>query len=266
MPLHLLQIAKKLAHDAGKLALEYQAKGFKVESKGGFDLVTEADKACEELILKTIQGNFPDHAILTEETGAIGDPKAEYKWIVDPIDGTLNFAHGLPFYAVSIAIVYKGLPIIGVVEAPALGEVFWAKKGHGAFMGNKPIQVARTNDLSKALVGTCYPYDRASDGFAMTHTLVREISQSVQGFREIGSAALEGAYIAAGRLDAGIHYSLKPWDIAAAKIIIEEAGGMVTDLDGNMLSPKNGRMLASNGILHQDVMNLVKSTGGDKVL
>lgn len=266
MPVHLLQIAKKLAHDAGKLALEYQANGFKTESKGGVDIVTEADKACEALILKTIQGNFPDHAILTEESGLIGDPKAEYKWIIDPIDGTVNFAHGLPFYCVSIAVVHRGLPIIGVVEAPALKEVFWAQKGKGAFMGNKPLRVSRVSDMKNAIIGMGYPYERESETTQVSYKLAAETHQKARGLRRLGAAALEGAYIADGRLDTFFHYKLKPWDFAAAKIILEEAGGMMTDMDGNTLTPKNGRVLASNGLLHQEMVNLIKANGGDKVM
>jgi len=266
MPVHLLQIAKKLAHDAGKLALEYQANGFKTESKGGVDLVTEADKACEALILKTIQGNFPDHAILTEESGMIGDPKAEYKWIIDPIDGTVNFAHGLPFYCVSIAVVHRGLPIIGVVEAPALKEVFWAQKGKGAFMGNKPLRVSRVSDMNKSIIAMGYPYDRASETTKVSYKLASEAHQKARGLRRLGAAALEGAYIADGRIDGFFHYKLKPWDFAAAKIILEEAGGMMTDMDGNTLTPKNGRVLATNGLLHTEMVNLIKANGGDKVM
>lgn len=266
MPLHLLQIAKKLAHDAGKLALEYQQHGFKTESKGGVDLVTEADKACEALILKTIKDNFPDHAILTEESGAQGDPRAEFKWIVDPIDGTVNFAHGLPFYAVSIAVIHNGLPIIGVVEAPALGEVFWAKKGHGAFHGKKPLRVSSNDDLKQALVSVGYPYDRESDAAHMSMKITESVLHQARGVRRLGSAALECAYIAAGRFDAHFHYQLKPWDFAAAKIILEEAGGMMTDVDGNTLSPKNGRVLATNGLVHQRMVELIQKEGGHDVM
>ncbi len=265
MPLHLLQIAKKLAHDAGKLALEYQENGFKVESKGGVDIVTEADKACERLILKTIKDNFPDHAILTEESGSIGDPKSEYKWIVDPIDGTVNFAHGLPYYCVSIAIIHKGIPIIGVVEAPALGEVFWAKQGHGAFCGKRKLQVSKTSHIQKMLFSYGYPYDRKDPVRKMTHKIAYDMHSTCRGVRRLGSSALEGAYIAAGRLDAFFHYKLKPWDIAAAKIILEEAGGIMTDMNGALLSPKNGRVLASNGTLHHDLIKVIKDHGGDLI-
>ena len=266
MPIHLLQIAKKLAHDAGKLALEYQANGFKTESKGGVDLVTEADKACEELIIRTIPGNFPDNAILTEEAGMIGDPKAEYKWIIDPIDGTLNYAHGLPFYCISIAVVHRGLPIIGVVDAPALKEVFWAQKGKGAFRGSgKPIYVSKVSEMNKAMITMGYPYDKTSPATQMSYKLADASHQQGQQVRQIGSAALEGAYMAAGAIDGFWHYNLKPWDFAAAKIILEEAGGMMTDMDGQMLMPKNGRVLASNGLLHTPMIELIKSQGGDKV-
>jgi myo-inositol-1(or 4)-monophosphatase len=266
MPLHLLQIAKKLAHDAGKLALEYQDHGFKIESKEGIDIVTEADKACEALIIKTIQHNFPDHAILSEESGSIGDPKAEYKWIIDPIDGTMNFAHGLPFYCVSIAVVHRGLPIIGVVEAPALKQVFWAQKGKGAFKGmNTPIRVSRTSDMKKSMIGMGFPYERNTPATDMSYKLMAESHKEGRQVRRIGSAALECSYMAAGAIDAFWHYNLKPWDFAAAKIILEEAGGVMTDMDGQMLMPKNGRVLATNGLIHTPMVNMITKLGGEKV-
>jgi myo-inositol-1(or 4)-monophosphatase len=267
MPIHLLQIAKKLAHDAGKLALEYQANGFKIESKGGTDLVTEADKACEALIIKTIQGNFPDHAILSEESGLIGDPKAEYKWIVDPIDGTVNYAHGLPFYCVSIAIIHKGLPIIGVVDAPALKQVFWAQKGKGAFNDHgKTMRVSKVSDMSKAMIVMGYPYAKSGPATEMSHKLAVDSYTKGQQLRRMGSAALEVAYMAAGAVDVFWHYQLKPWDFAASKIILEEAGGMMTDMNGQLLAPKTGRVLATNGLLHQSMIDLITSHGGDKVM
>ena len=261
MPLHLLQITKKLAHDAGSMALEHLKRGVRVDKKGANDLVTEADKACEKLIIDTIRRNFPSHSILSEEAGEIkGD--GEYKWVIDPIDGTTNFAQGIPLFSISIAVIYKGLPIIGVVEVPALKETFWAKKDQGAFLNKRRIHVSTKGDFTDALLSTGFPYDRESPRTDMTHKLYKAFHQKSRGIRRMGSAAMDLAYIAAGRMDGTFHYNLEPWDIAAGKLIVEEAGGMVTDMDGSMLKPKKGMMLASNGVLHQGMIDTIKAEGG----
>ncbi len=257
MPLHLLQIAKKLAHDAGKLALDYQKRGFTTETKNGpFELVTEADKACEDLILSTIKKNFPDHTILSEESG-MTEGDSEYKWIVDPIDGTTNFAHGMPIFGISIAIVHKGMPIIGVVEIPGTEETFHAKKGEGAFRNGKQIQVSRTTNMGEALLATGFPFDRNDPLYKANMRIFEDVYNVSRGVRRFGAASIDLCYTACGRLDAYWEFGLKPWDIAAGKIIIEEAGGMVTNTDGSMLNPKLGRMLASNGQLHSRMMELI---------
>ncbi len=264
MPLHLLQIAKKLAHDAGRMAMEYQARGFKTHTKGALtDLVTEADYACEELILKTIRSNFPDHSILSEERGAI-EGSSEYKWIIDPIDGTTNFAHGSPFFSISIALVHAGKPIIGVVEVPALGETFWAKQGDGAYLNRKPIVVSDVNELAKAVLVTGFPYDRESPRWAKSWEMLQEFHKNIQGIRRTGSACLDLAFIAAGRFDGFYEYGLQPWDVAAGKIIVEEAGGEVTNMDGTPLNPKREQIVASNGHIHGEMLGVIKRCGGDQ--
>jgi myo-inositol-1(or 4)-monophosphatase len=266
MTMHLLQIAKKLAHDAGKMALKAQQKGFTVETKNGnpINYVTEVDKACEALILKTIESNFPDHSILSEERGAV-EKGGEYKWIIDPIDGTSNFVHGLPIFSISIAVIHKGKPIIGVIEVPGLGENFWAQEGKGAFCNNKPIHVSKTNSLQKALFSTGFSYDRAGARYAKNMELWDAFYKVSNGCRRLGSAALDLCFLAAGRYDGFWEYDLQPWDIAAGKIIVEEAGGTVTNIDGTPFNPKLGAILASNGLLHQEMQNLLRQHGADKI-
>ncbi len=266
MSIHLLQIAKKLAHDAGKMALKYQQKGTTIFHKDGskINLVTDADKACEELILKTIKSNFPDHAILSEEAGPIDGP-GDYKWIIDPIDGTSNFAHGIPIFAISIAIAYKGKPIIGVIEIPGLKETFWAQEGKGAYIGNTPIHVSKTTDLGAALLATGFPYERDGKRFNKNIELFAEIYKKTRGVRRMGSAAMDLAFLACGRYDAFWEFDLKPWDIAAGKILIEEAGGMVTNMDGTLLNLKTAAFLGSNGLLHNEMLKLIASQGAEKI-
>ncbi len=265
MPIHLLQIAKKLAHDAGKLALRYQAKGFKVQTKDSrLNMVTDADKASEALIIKTIKKNFPDHEIISEESGTTKG-KSEYKWIIDPIDGTTNFAHGVPIFAISIAVIKSGKPIIGIVEIPALGETFWAQEGKGAFLEEKRIHVSKVNSTKKSLLATGFPYDRGTPRYKKAMELHEKFYEPSHGIRRMGAAAIDLCYVAAGRFDAYWEYGLKPWDIAAGKIILEEAGGMVTNMDGSKLDPKKESILASNGLLHQEMLQTIKSLGGDKL-
>ena len=265
MPAHLLQIAKKLAHEAGQLALNYQEKGFRIETKDSpLNLVTEADKACEDLIIRTIRQNFPDHSIISEESGST-EGQSDYKWIIDPIDGTTNFAHGHPIFSISIAVIKAGKPIIGVVEVPSLGESFWAQQGKGAFLGSKQIHVSKVNELGKALLATGFPYDREGARYKKNMELHDAFYKPSHGVRRMGSAAIDLCYVAAGRYDGFWEYDLKTWDIAAGKIILEEAGGKATNMDGSTLDPKKENLLASNGPLHNAMMEIIKQCGGDRV-
>ncbi len=265
MPNHLLQFAKKLAYDAGKMALTYQKKGFSVSTKSSdIDLVTDVDKICDEFIVQTITTHFPDHSILSEESG-LKEGTGDYKWIIDPIDGTTNFAHGLPLFAVSIAVVHKGQPIIGVVEIPALGETFWGQQGKGAFIGMKPIKVSQVGDLKKSLLATGFPYDRNGSRYKKTMELFDQFYAAGQGVRRFGSAALDLCFVAAGRFDGFWEYDLQPWDVAAGKIILEEAGGMVTNMDGSTFNPKLRNIVGSNGLIHSEMLRVIKDSGADKL-
>lgn len=264
MPLHLLQIAKKLAHDAGLTALEYQKKHLKIDRKEGVaNLVTDADKACEKLIIDTIRLHFPDHSILSEEAGEING-SGDYKWIIDPIDGTINFVHGLPIFGISIAIVHKGKPIIGVVEIPGLKETFWAQEGKGAYKNESKIRVSKTSDMKSGLYATGFPYDRGAR-YHKNMELWDAMYENCHGVRRIGSAAIDLCFTACGRFDAYWEYNIKPWDIAAGKIILEEAGGTITNMDGSMLDPKRAMILATNSALHSQMLDFLKRHGADKV-
>ncbi|MBI4127265.1 inositol monophosphatase [Candidatus Peregrinibacteria bacterium] len=264
MPSHLLQISKKLAHDAGLVALDMQKKGFKIENKNGTaNFVTDADKACEKLIVDTIRNNFPDHSVLSEEMGEIKGA-GEYKWIVDPIDGTTNFAHGLPIFGISIAIVKNGKPIIGVVEIPGMKETFWAMQGRGAHLGNAKIKVSKTSELKNSLLATGFPYARA-ERYKKNIELFDAFYNVSHGVRRIGAASVDLCYLACGRFDAYWEFDLKAWDVAAGKIIVEEAGGTVTNMDGSTLDPKRGSLLSTNSILHQQMLNELKKRGADKL-
>ena len=231
-------------------------------------MVTEADNACEALIIRTIKQNFPDHEIVSEEsgkTGGDGSGKSEYKWIIDPIDGTTNFAHKHPIFGISIAIIRNGKPIIGVVEVPALGETFWAQEGKGAFVNETPIQVSSTNELRDALMATGFPYDRNGPRFKKNMEMTAALYKPSHGVRRMGAASIDLCFVAAGRYDAFWEYDLKTWDVAAGKIILEEAGGTVTNMDGSSLDPKKEAILATNGRLHSKMLSEIARLGGDKI-
>jgi len=264
MPIHLLQFAKKLAYDAGKIALAAQKKGISVSTKSSaIDLVTNIDKTCEEFIIKTIRAHFPDHSILSEESG-LSEKEGEYKWIIDPVDGTTNLAHGLPLFAISIAIVHKGKPIIGVVEIPGLNETFWAQEGRGAHIGMKPIHVSKVGDLQTSLLATGFPYAREGR-YQKNIELFDAFYRASQGVRRFGCAALDLCFVAAGRFDGFWEYGLQPWDVAAGKIILEEAGGVVTNMDGSTFNPKLQNILATNGLIHSDMLHIIKEHSGDRI-
>ena len=206
----------------------------------------------------------------SEETGpnhiiapTLGSSQLGEGW--DPIDGTSNFAHGLPLYAISIAIVYKGKPIIGVVEIPALKETFWAQEGRGAYLGNKQIHVSKRDKLQQSMFATGFPYARESDRYRKNIELFDAFYKASNGVRRFGSAAIDLCFTAAGRFDGFWEYALKPWDIAAGKIIMEEAGGMVTNMDGSLFNHKLENILASNGLLHSEMLRIIKEHGADKV-
>lgn len=244
------------ARKAGALLKERLGDAGVVEFKGAVDLVTEMDRRSEELIVGELSRAFPGHGILTEESPELHG-NSGYRWIIDPIDGTTNYAHALPVFCVSIAFEDKGEVTLGVVYNPMLDELFVAEKGKGAFLNGKKIRVSKIDSLNKSLLATGFPYDvRTSsvnnlDNFA-------NFAVRAQAIRRAGSAALDLSYTACGRFDGFWEMKLRPWDVAAAALMVKEAGGGITDFKGGEFSIYSRECLASNGLIHGEMLEVLK--------
>lgn len=246
------------ARDAGRILAERFGRRIQITQKGLIDLVTEADLAAERLIIERIGSYYPRHAVLAEESGSSvreGAEASEYKWIVDPLDGTTNYAHGYPCFCVSIALEHRGELIIGVIYDPTRDEMFAAERGAGATLNGRPIRVSTTNDLNDALLCTGFPYDVRDRGDFGRH-FVNFINHA-QAVRRDGSAALDLAYVAAGRFDGFWEEGLRPWDVAAGVLIIEEAGGRVSHYDNRDFDIYTPPLLASNGLVHEAMIEVL---------
>ena len=257
-----LDTALALASAAGALLNAGAHTRHPARSKGvSTDLVTQFDKAAEDLIVAGLRSRYPSHRILAEEGGEHGgspDPTAP-RWIIDPLDGTTNFAHGLPLFSVSIACEVDGELAVGVVAAPALGLVFAAARGQGATRNGQPIRVSTADTLDSALLVTGFPYDRHTakeNNFAQFGALKKQ----AQGIRRLGSAALDLAFTAAGSFDGYWEMRLNPWDVAAGILLVQEAGGKVTDWRGDPVSLTRCEVLATNGQIHDAVSGVLKNT------
>ena len=252
------------ARDAGRILVDRLGKALQVSNKGAIDLVTEADVASEKMIIDRIRTYYPRHAILAEESGATSandDPgSAEWRWIIDPLDGTTNYAHGYPCFCVSIALEHDGRIEIGVVYDPTRDEIFAAERGQGATLNDRRIHVSNIEDLNGALLCTGFPYNvRERPNF--THDFAN-FTMAAQAVRRDGSAALNLAYLACGRFDGFWEEGLKVWDVSAGLLLITEAGGTVTDFQGGPLelgAPKiyAPKVLASNGLIHDEMRRVL---------
>lgn len=228
-----------------------------IDKKGVIDLVTEVDVAVEEMFREVIAERFPDHAVLAEEMGGSREVPPGPCWVFDPIDGTTNFAHGLPIFCSSLALEIDGVPAVGAIFDPNRRELFTAERGAGAFLNGQPMRVSSADRLVNALLVTGFPYD--------VHSRVDEIVGLFGDFvgqaravRRLGSAAIDLAYVAAGRMDAFWESDLKPWDIAAGALLVVEAGGQVTGMDGQPFASRDGHVVASNGALHQPMLDVIR--------
>ncbi|HTH51202.1 MAG TPA: inositol monophosphatase family protein [Pyrinomonadaceae bacterium] len=253
----MLNFAIETARDAGRILLERYGRTHTVTKKGDINLVTEADLASEQLIIERIKSHFPKHAVLAEESGdAVAvDGSSEWKWIIDPLDGTTNFAHGYPCFAVTIAAERNGEIVVGVTHDPTRNETFAAERGKGATLNNKPIRVSDTDELGNALIVTGFPYDfKKRENFSrhLTTFLLKS-----RGVRRDGSAAIDMAYVACGRFDGFWEEGLNPWDMAAGVLLIEEAGGQVTGYGGSSFTIYNPPMLATNGLIHDQMASIL---------
>ncbi|MFL6230145.1 MAG: inositol monophosphatase family protein [Pyrinomonadaceae bacterium] len=253
----MLDFAIQTARDAGRVLAERFGRALQVSNKGDIDLVTEADLAAEQLIVERVRTHYPRHAVLAEESGETGreaEP-AEFKWIVDPLDGTTNYAHGYPCFCVSIALEQAGKIVVGVIYDPVRDELFAAEHGEGATLNNRRIRVSNVEDLNAALLCTGFPYDVRERGDFARH--FHNFIMHSQGVRRDGSAALDLAYVACGRFEGFWEEGLRPWDVAAGKILVEEAGGRVSRYDGSEFSVYQAPILASNGLVHDAMMRVL---------
>jgi myo-inositol-1(or 4)-monophosphatase len=231
---------------------------FTITNKEGVNNpVTEADHAAEKAIIDIIQKKFPDHFILSEETGEI-ITNSEYKWIIDPIDGTINFANGIPICCVSIGVEKDGEMIMGAVYAPILNELFFAEKGLGATLNDKPIKVGTKKEIINSCLVTGFPYTYLDAPNGPLQVFEKLIRKGVP-VRRLGSAAIDLCWVAAGRFDGFYEHKLSAWDSAAGFLMVQEAGGKVTDMNGDKYSPYQHQIVATNGLIHEELLDIINN-------
>jgi myo-inositol-1(or 4)-monophosphatase len=253
----MLNFAIDTAREAGHILLEKFGRITQITKKGDINLVTEADLASEALIIERIKSHHPKHEILAEEAGKaviIGD--SVWKWIVDPLDGTTNYAHGYPCFCVTLALEHDGEIVVGVTFDPTRDELFSTEKGEGASLNGRRMRVSATEKLGDALVVTGFPYDFKSKPDFARH--LTDFLFHSRGVRRDGSAAIDMAYVACGRYDGFWEEGLNPWDVAAGKLLIEEAGGQVTYYDGSPFSIYSPPICASNGTIHSQMLDVLR--------
>jgi myo-inositol-1(or 4)-monophosphatase len=251
-----LQVAIAAAKEAGRIQMEHFGHSHPVEYKGEFNPVTEVDLLCERAIVKMILDAFPDHDILTEESPFEGKG-SPWRWIIDPIDGTTNYFHGFPCFCASIGLEVEGEVKIGVVYIPTLNELFHAEKGKGAFLNGERIVVSRADRLNRSLLCTGFPYDVHEHADFYLRYFRQFITKSF-AIRRPGSAAIDLSYLAAGRFDGFWEFKLNAWDVAAASLMVTEAGGKVTDFQGRPFNIYSKETLASNGLIHQEMLQAIQ--------
>jgi len=253
----MLNTAVKAARRAGNLIHRAADKidHLTVTKKSHSDYVSEVDRAAEQTIIETLLEAYPGHAILAEESGTQGE--SEYVWIIDPLDGTTNFLHGVPQYAVSIALMHHGVLTQAVIYDPTKNDLFTATRGRGAFLNDRRIRVSKRVNLADALIGTGFPYTRFEHEDAY-FGIFRDLMHKTSGLRRPGAASLDLAWTAAGRFDGFYETGLKPWDIAAGCLLITEAGGMVSDLSGSDGYLKSGHICAGSPLIHEQMLKVIQ--------
>lgn len=257
----IVEIVEVIARQAGAVLMEGFGNVRQIRQKGVIDLVTEFDKRAEDVIVPSIQKEFPDHDILAEESGRFGTT-SEYQWVIDPLDGTTNFAHAIPIFSVSIGLLRNNTPVFAVVYDPFRNEMFSADFGKGAFLNGRSIHVSARTELGQAVVSTGFPYDLRTN----PRNNLPQFSQfqlRTQAVRHLGSAALDCAWTAMGRLDGYWEFGVQPWDVGAGALIVREAGGRVTSVEGEEDFLSGDTILVSNGLLHdqmRQVLNEVTQT------
>ena len=253
-----IAVAREAALKAGRILRDNIHGIREIIYKGDINLVTEMDMRSERTIVEMLRVAFPDHGIIAEEETKLSNASG-YTWIIDPLDGTTNYAHGYPCFAVSIALRHEDDVVLGVVYDPMRDELFSAQKGLGAYLNGKQIKVSQVDTLIKSLLATGFPYDRKmsnKNNMNYFHGLL----MASQEVRRDGSAALDLCYVAAGRLDGFWELKLKPWDVAAGSLVVHEAGGMISDLSGNRFDMHDEEILASNGRIHRQMIDILQES------
>jgi len=254
----MLELAIDSAKAAGRFLRQSVGKTIRIDRKLGQEtnLVTEIDRKAEAMIIERIRRRYPHHAFLGEEFGG-SDEQSEYKWIIDPLDGTTNFTHGLPIFCVSIGLEVRGELRLGVVYDPNLDELFTAEKGNGAYLNNRRLHVSSVERLGESLLVTGFPYDiKTKTDEILTH--FENFLKEAQAVRRLGSAALDLCYVAAGRFGGYWANVLNPWDMAAGVLMVQEAGGKITDLRGFPTTIYNRPILATNGLIHEQMVEVLR--------
>jgi myo-inositol-1(or 4)-monophosphatase len=252
----ILDFAIQLAFESGRIQKKHFHGNFVIRHKGEINLVTDVDLSCQARMIELIRESFPDDEIIAEEKDNTFT-KGKNRWIIDPLDGTTNYAHGYPFFSTSIGYESNGEIVVGVVYNPIFNELFFTRKGQGVFLNGEPLKVSGTKAVKQALICTGFPYDiNTSSENNLNHW--NDFIFRSQALRRDGSASLNLCYVAAGRFDGFWEIKLHPWDIAAGCLMVTEAGGMVTDLNGNEFSVYRGDLCASNGAIHRDMIRILK--------
>ena len=251
----ILQLVEMIARQAGVVLMEGYGNVRHIQQKGAIDLVTEFDKRSEEIIISSIQQEFPDHAILAEESGP-NNRISEYQWVIDPLDGTTNFAHGIPIFSVTIGLLRNNSPVVGVAYDPLRNEMFSAELGQGATLNNNPIHASSRMALGQAVISTGFPYDLRTNP---RNNLAQfaQFQLRTQAVRHLGSAALDCTWTAMGRLDGYWEFGVKPWDVGAGALIVREAGGRVTSVDGDENFLSDDSIVVSNSLLHEQMLRVL---------
>ena len=254
-----LATATEIVLKAGAIQMERRGTRFRVDKKGAIDLVTDVDLECERMCRALLAERFPDHDILAEELGATTSARtpSRFRWVFDPLDGTTNYAHGLPIFCSSLALEMEGRPVVGAIFDPTRHELFTAERGGGARVNGEPLRVAETGQLLDALLVTGFPYDVHRDSTELV-ALFGEFLARARAVRRLGSAALDMCYVAAGRFDGFWEQHLKPWDVSAGALLIEEAGGRITGIDGGPFDAAAGHLIAANDQLHGQMLGVVR--------
>ncbi len=246
-----LETATEIAREAGAMLANYFERRVAYELKGEFDLVTEADRASERLVVERLRAHFPSHGIVAEEGGG-HETASEFRWYVDPLDGTTNFAHGFPVYNVTLGLERAGEIICGVIYDPERREMFSAERGSGAWLNNRRIQVSKAARLKESLLATGFPsYKRH---LSVNIHFYHQLAMASHGVRRAGSAAIDLAWVACGRMEGFWEFGLNPWDMAAGMLLVEEAGGRVSDMHGGPAKVGNPKLLADNGRIHEEIL------------